>query len=162
MKSQQKSFTVRVVRHWNRLPSNVVDAQPPPGNYFQGKAGSGPRQPDLTVHVPVHCRGAVLDGLQRSLPTLRILWFHEHLGTECTPNGMLAHLSEIRRQESPRFLRKTIRQQCEHEHTIYTNSTKRISWHHTVSGNPRGNNSYFIDSLVQASAELRFSLLDSW
>ena len=28
MKSQQKSFTVRVVRHWNRLPSNVVDAQP--------------------------------------------------------------------------------------------------------------------------------------
>ena len=30
---------------------------------FQGEAGSGPGQPDLAVHVPVHCRGAGLDDL---------------------------------------------------------------------------------------------------
>jgi len=45
---------------------------PVPGD-FQGEAGSGPGQPDLSVHVPVHCRRVGLDGLQRSLPTLRIL-----------------------------------------------------------------------------------------
>jgi len=28
---------------------------------FQGKTGSGPEQPDLAAHVPVHCRGAGLD-----------------------------------------------------------------------------------------------------
>jgi len=33
-----------------------------PGD-FQGKVGSGPGQPDLAVHVPVHCRGAGVDDL---------------------------------------------------------------------------------------------------
>ena len=33
-----------------------------PGD-FQGEAESGPGQPDLPVHVPVHCRGDGLDGL---------------------------------------------------------------------------------------------------
>ena len=28
--------------------------------------------------IPVHCRGVGLYGLQRSLPTLRILWFHSN------------------------------------------------------------------------------------
>ena len=34
-------------------------------------------QPDLTVHGPVHCRAVGLGGLQRSLPTLRILSFYD-------------------------------------------------------------------------------------
>ena len=35
---------------------------PVPGD-FQGEAGSSPGQPDLAVHVPVHCRGAGQDDL---------------------------------------------------------------------------------------------------
>ena len=42
---------------------------------FQGQAGSGPQLTDLAVDVPVHCRGVGLDGLQRSLPALRILFY---------------------------------------------------------------------------------------
>lgn len=53
---RKRSFTVRMVRHWNRLPSVVVDAPD-----FQGEGGSGPGQLDLAVHVPVHCRGVGLD-----------------------------------------------------------------------------------------------------
>jgi len=37
------------------------------------RRGAIPGQPDLAVHVPVHCKGAGLDGLQWTLPTLRIL-----------------------------------------------------------------------------------------
>jgi len=37
----------------------------------------GSEQPDAAVGVPVHCRAVGLDGLLGSLPTLRILWFHE-------------------------------------------------------------------------------------
>jgi len=44
---RKKSFTVRVVRHWNRLPRDVVGA--PSLRDFQGEAGSGPGQPDLAV-----------------------------------------------------------------------------------------------------------------
>jgi len=35
---------------------------PIPGD-FQGKAGSGPGQPCLAVHVPAHSRGVGLDDL---------------------------------------------------------------------------------------------------
>ena len=45
---------------------------PIPG-YFQGKAGLGSEHPDLTVDIPVHCRGVGLDDVQRFLSTLRIL-----------------------------------------------------------------------------------------
>ena len=45
---------------------------PIPGD-FQGQVRPGSEQPDLAVDVPVHCRGVGLDGLLRSLPTLRIL-----------------------------------------------------------------------------------------
>ena len=44
-----------------------------PGD-FQGEAVWRPEQPDLAVHV-LHSMGVGLDDLQRSLPTLRILWF---------------------------------------------------------------------------------------
>jgi len=58
------------VSHWNRLLRDVVDA---PSLDFKGQAGPDPGQSYLAVHVSVHCRGVALDGLQRSLPTLRIL-----------------------------------------------------------------------------------------
>ena len=35
---------------------------PIPGD-FQGETGLSPGQPDLAVHVPVHCRGVGLDDL---------------------------------------------------------------------------------------------------
>ena len=40
---------------------------------FQGEPGSGPGQFDLTMDVPVQCRGVGLDDLHRCLPTLTIL-----------------------------------------------------------------------------------------
>ena len=52
-------FTVRVVRHWNRLPRGAVDV--PSLENFQGEAGPRCGQPDLTVDVPVHCKGFGVD-----------------------------------------------------------------------------------------------------
>lgn len=42
---------------------------------FQGEAGSGPEQPDLPVVSPFTAEQLDLLASQRSLPTLRILWF---------------------------------------------------------------------------------------
>ena len=40
---------------------------------FHIQAGRGSEQPDQAADVPVHCREAGLDVLQRSLPTQMIL-----------------------------------------------------------------------------------------
>jgi len=53
-------FTMRVVKHWNRLPRD--GRCPIPGN-IQGQAGRGSEPPDLVEGVPAHCRAVGLDGL---------------------------------------------------------------------------------------------------
>jgi len=55
------SFTVRAVRHWNRLIREVVHGPVPED--FHGKAGPGSEQPDVAEDVTVHCRGVGLDNL---------------------------------------------------------------------------------------------------
>ena len=54
---KKKFFTVRVVRHWNKFPSNAVDAPPPVG--IQDQAGWGCEQPGLEGGVPAYSRGGV-------------------------------------------------------------------------------------------------------
>ena len=57
----RKGFlTLRLVRHWHRLPSEVVDA-PYPETLKVRLHGLG--APDQAVVVPFHCRGVGLDGL---------------------------------------------------------------------------------------------------
>ena len=52
---RNKFFTVRMVRHWNRLPTELVDALS-----LETMAGWGSEHPDLAVGVPVHCSGVGL------------------------------------------------------------------------------------------------------
>jgi len=54
----KKSFKVRVMRHWHRLPRKVVDALSL--ETFKARLD---RTPDRAVGVPVHCRGIGLDYL---------------------------------------------------------------------------------------------------
>ena len=53
---RRKFFTQRALKHWNRLPKEVVDA-PSLDPRVQGQAGCGSGQPGLVVGDPAHSRG---------------------------------------------------------------------------------------------------------
>jgi len=53
-------FTMRVVKHWHRLPREAVEA---PSLNIQGQVGRHSEKPGLVEDVPAHCRGIGLDGL---------------------------------------------------------------------------------------------------
>ena len=55
MDIKEKLFIIRLVKHLNRLPREVVDAP------FLEALKVRLEQPDLYVGVPVHCRRVVLD-----------------------------------------------------------------------------------------------------
>ena len=57
---KRKSFKIRAVKHWNRLPMEVFDA--PSLETFKASL-DGTEHPDVAVGVPVQCRGVGLEGL---------------------------------------------------------------------------------------------------
>jgi len=60
-----------VVKHWNRLPGEAVEA--PSLETFKARLDGGSEQPGLVEDVPAHCTGVGLDDLYSSLPTQSIL-----------------------------------------------------------------------------------------
>ena len=70
---RKKFFTMRVLKHWHRLPREVVDTPLPV--VVQGQVGWSSEQPGLVGDVPAHGRGVGTRWSLRFLPTLTILWF---------------------------------------------------------------------------------------
>ena len=70
MSDIRRCITVRVVRHWNILPSDVVDA--PLLETFKKRQGKALGNL-IYLWCLWHCREVELDGLQKSLPTQRVL-----------------------------------------------------------------------------------------
>jgi len=50
---------MRVVKHWHRLPREVVDA--PPLETLEVRLHESSEPPDLVEDVTAHCRGVGLD-----------------------------------------------------------------------------------------------------
>jgi len=70
---RKKSFTVSLVRHWNRLSEMWM-----PRPWRLSRQGwIRPWATWSSCAVPIHGTGVGLDGLLRSFPTLRILWFYK-------------------------------------------------------------------------------------
>jgi len=57
----KRFFTHRVVRSWNRLPREIVDA--PSVETFKGQVGCSPGQPNPVGGSPAHSKGFALGGL---------------------------------------------------------------------------------------------------
>jgi len=71
---RKKIFTMRVVKHWNRLPRETVEA--PSLETLKARL-DGAEQPGLVEDISANCKGVGLDDLERSLPTQSILCFYD-------------------------------------------------------------------------------------
>ena len=72
MDIRKKSFRMRVVKHWNRLPREMVDASP---------LKTLKVRLDGALSSPVHCRWIGLYDLYRSILTQTILRFYDSMKT---------------------------------------------------------------------------------
>ncbi|KAK4818200.1 hypothetical protein QYF61_008584, partial [Mycteria americana] len=77
---RKKFFTVRMVRHWNRLPREVVDV---PGS-VQGQVGWSFEQRDLVEDIPAHVRGNCPVPHDLVGPLFNIFINDLEAGVECT------------------------------------------------------------------------------
>lgn len=65
---------MKLVKNYNRLPREVVDAASM--EIIKARI-DGVEQPHLVEDIPAHCTGAGLDDFERFLPTQNILQFYE-------------------------------------------------------------------------------------